>query len=167
MKSLEQDLLKELLNYDPDTGVFTWLDTRHNHVKVGSVAGTKNDTGYITIKINSSSYKAHRLAWIYMHGNIPKSMQVDHINGIRDDNRYENIRLAKGHGEQAQNRRKRADNNSGFVGVNWHNAAKRWHARICVKGVRYDLGFFDTPEEANKEYVKAKIRFHTFNPVQR
>lgn len=163
---ITQEELKELFSYDPLTGVFTRkMDGRK--WKAGSVAGGLNNTGYIAIEINGSSYVAHRLAWIYMSGDIPEGMQIDHINGDRSDNRFDNLRLAKGHGEQAQNRKKRTDNSSGFVGVNWRKRERKWHARICVKGVRHELGFFDTPEEANKVYVKAKIRFHTFNPVQR
>ena len=85
---ITQEELKELLDYNPETGLFTW--NVYNNIKNKTTAGTFND-GYIQIKIKQKIYQAHRLAWLYVYGEWPKG-QIDHINGIRDDNRIENLR---------------------------------------------------------------------------
>lgn len=82
--------LKEILNYNPETGIFTWK-SRRPRIRVGQIAGSKNNERYVNIKIDGILYKAHRLAWLYMTGEWPKD-QIDHINGIRDDNRFCNLR---------------------------------------------------------------------------
>ena len=165
MKSLEQDLLKELLNYDPETGVFTWAVDRGN-VKAGSIAGCLFMQGYIGISINKSSYKAHRLAWIYMYGVIPKGLTVDHKNGNKSDNSLDNLRLATT-AQQNQNAKIYASNTSGFVGVVWHKQSNKWRAYITVNKQTKHLGSFNTPEAANDARIKAKAELHLFNPIQR
>jgi len=165
-KCLAQDLLKELFNYDPETGVFT-RKTNNNRWKIGDIAGHKHLFGYVKMRINKIDYMAHRLAWVYMYGSIPESLTVDHINGVRDDNRIDNLRLANGHKEQAQNLKKRNDNTSGYVGVYPHILPNKWIAQIRVNGKAIYLGIYDTPEEASEAYIKAKVEHHTFNPIQR
>ena len=149
------DTIEDLF-YDPDTGIFTRV------VTLGGITGE----GYVGIKVNNKTYKAHRLAWELTHGPIPKGYQIDHINGIRSYNRIENLRLGT-HKDQSQNRKKRVDNTSGFVGVTYCKQMSKWAARIDTGGIRTHLGFFDTAEEANCTREKAKVYQHTFNPVQR
>lgn len=162
---MEQSLLKEVLHYVPDTGVFTWRVSRGN-VKAGSVAKSRNPNGYVEIKIDRRTYKAHRLAWFYMYGNIPNNLQIDHKNGVRNDNRLGNLRLAT-QVQQSQNVTTRNDNTSGYIGVNWHKHTHKWVARIQVEGKRIAIGYYDTPEEASEAYKKAKQEHHKFNPIQR
>jgi hypothetical protein len=93
MTELTQERLKELLHYDPETGIFTNLTQRGGHAKKGAVAGTKNSIGYVCIRIDYDQYRAHRLAWLYVYGEFPEKF-IDHMNEIRDDNRIINLRLA-------------------------------------------------------------------------
>ena len=81
------------LNYEPETGIFTWKKAKRGHTKAGAKAGTIRPNGYINITINRKPYYAHRLAWFYTTGQWP-THHIDHINGVRDDNRIENLREA-------------------------------------------------------------------------
>jgi hypothetical protein len=91
---MNQEKLKEFLFYEPKTGVFTWLKNRGGSAKKGSIAGRLHPSGHRVIRVEVTSYYAHRLAWLYVHGETPSNFMVDHINGKRDDNRIENLRLA-------------------------------------------------------------------------
>jgi hypothetical protein len=93
-KILSQARLHELLHYDPETGVFTWKKHRGRRAVVGSVAGRYHPSGHRVIRVDITSYYAHRLAWIYVHGSIPDGLVIDHINNVRDDNRLVNLRPA-------------------------------------------------------------------------
>ena len=93
MKTLTAARLRELLQYDPETGVFTRLVKTSNGIKVGDVAGTADARGYILIRVDGWLHLAHRLAWLHMTCEWPKGM-IDHINGVRDDNRWSNLRRA-------------------------------------------------------------------------
>jgi hypothetical protein len=92
-RTIEQNRLKELLRYNPETGEFLRL-TCKGKIKKGWFAGYKSVHGHLIVRADSIRFYAHRLAWIYMHGAIPSGMVIDHINGIRDDNRICNLRLA-------------------------------------------------------------------------
>ena len=87
---ITQKELKELLQYNENTGIFTWKINKAKQIQIGSVAGYLHHTGYIFIKINNKNYLAHRLAWLFIYGKIPK--MIDHINRQRNDNRINNLR---------------------------------------------------------------------------
>jgi len=91
-RSLSQARLRELLQYDPDTGVFVWLQSRRARASEGSIAGSNHPSKHRIIRIDGVNFYAHRLAWIYVHGPIPDGMLIDHINGQRGDNRIKNLR---------------------------------------------------------------------------
>lgn len=165
MNQLTQQYLLEILDYNPDTGVFTNRFTRSNNSKVGQIVGTKCDSGYVRITIKEKTYLIHRLAWFYVHGYFP-TKHLDHINGIKDDNRIANLREATG-SENNQNMAMKRSNTSGFIGVNWCKKSKKWESRIRHDGKRTRLGYYDTPQEAYAAYLKAKLELHTFNPVPR
>ena len=130
---LTQERLKHLLDYDPETGVFTRRVRTSNRIMVGQIAGTVHSKGYLCIDIDGRKYFAHRLAWLYVHGRWPKQ-QIDHINGNRSDNRLCNLREAS-HAENQHNRRRKNKNNtSGVPGVFWNTNRRKWEARICVDG---------------------------------
>jgi len=153
------DNIKEHLNYNPESGVFTWIkrDSTSN-AKIGSAAGSKNNKGYILISIKGVKHRAHRISWAYMTGEWPKD-QIDHINGVKNDNRWSNIRLATGSQNMA-NRPKGSKNTSGFKGVSWNKKSNKWRVKITKHHKEYYLGFFDDPEEGYKAYCKAAKELH-------
>lgn len=157
--------LKELLHYDPETGVFTWKVGRKGKAQAGSVAGCVGPQGYIRIKIKNKIYLAHRLAWFYTYGRWP-IWQLDHINGIRHDNSSSNLREAT-QSENSQNSKKRTDNTSGYTGVSIRKGTDKWRAYINIKGKRTYIGDYITPELAYKAYLKAKANLHKFQPIPR
>jgi hypothetical protein len=157
---ISQQELKENLHYDPLTGVFTWLKANSRNSKVGNIAGSLN-TGYILISINGIKYRAHRLAWLYMTGEMPKSM-IDHINSVKTDNRFCNLREATNQQNLQNLQKPRADSSTGFMGVGRCNKSKKYVATITDKGKPRYLGLFTTPEEAHQAYLAAKRKLHPF-----
>ena len=146
--------LRELLHYNPDTGIFT----RRVGVKgraVGSAVGTKSNLGYTCCTVEGHRCFAHRLAWCYVYGYWPDG-ELDHINGVRDDNRISNIRLSNRVENNLNKHGPRADNKSGFRGVVAHK--NRWRADFQADGVQQYLGLFDTAEEAYAAYLAAKAK---------
>ncbi|MDX3877644.1 HNH endonuclease [Achromobacter denitrificans] len=158
MNALTQERLKAVVSYDADTGVFRWKVSTSNRVKVGAQAGFMA-LGYVLIGIDGKKYAAHRLAFLYMTGTLPTE-EVDHRNGVRDDNRFSNLRLVS-HEQNMQNEvRARHQNKSGFLGVSWVPGAKAYRADISMKGKTVRLGTFPTAEEAHAAYVAAKRQHH-------
>lgn len=133
-----QEALRRVLHYCPETGEFTWLVKASFRIPAGSKAGGTNSEGYVLINVQGRRYSAHRLAFIYMTGELPKQ-QVDHINGNRADNRWANLREVS-HLENTRNLRKPKTNTSGIVGVGWVPGIRRWQAKI---GRRGNLGTYD------------------------
>ncbi|AXF66107.1 HNH endonuclease [Leclercia sp. W17] len=157
---LTLDRLKELLSYDPQTGIFTWISPPKNYRRpVGSAAGYLTSLGYIQIGIDCGNYSAHRLAWMYMHGEFPE-MGIDHINGNPADNRIENLRAVT-HQQNMWNRRVQKNNSSGYPGVYFNKSANKWRACIRVKGKRIHLGYFKSAKEAHDKYVEASKEHHS------
>lgn len=152
MKSLEHRRLLELLHYDPAKGIFVWKKQR-SQMPAGSLAGTPHNCGYWHINVAGQLYLAHRLAWFYVTGKWPTN-QIDHINGDRRDNRFENLRLANGSQNNA-NARLRKDSSSGFKGVSFHKQRRMWRSTICIDGKQKHLGLFSTPEEGHVAYMQA------------
>jgi hypothetical protein len=158
MDELSQARLKELLHYDPDTGVFTHLYARRG-VTVGNVAGTKGRYGYWFLVLLHRKYLAHRVAWCYLHGAFPPD-QIDHINRIRDDNRECNLRCVT----LAQNRQNlgvSGRNKSGYRGVSYDKVNDLWRASISVGGKARNLGRYKTKSEAATAYKQAAVKLHT------
>ena len=154
---ITQEKLKELLSYDPSTGLFRWRIKRSG-VRFESAPGTTNDSGYVLICLFRRDYRAHRLAWLWMTGKWPAA-QVDHRNGVRNDNRWENLREATRE-INGQNLRSAKSHNrrTGVLGVGL--IGKKFSARIGVSGNEIHLGVFDSTTEAHAAYVEAKRRFH-------
>jgi hypothetical protein len=154
---LTAERLRELLDYNPETGIFTWRQAPSNSIKAGSIAGSKNHDGYRRIKINLIDHAAHRLAWFYVHGVWP-AHEIDHINGIRTDNRICNLRDVPRMDNMQNQRTAQRGAKSGFLGV-YSNHGK-WRAAIQVNKKTIALGNFATPEEAHQAYLEAKRRLH-------
>ncbi|HFX7402522.1 TPA: HNH endonuclease signature motif containing protein [Escherichia coli] len=155
------ELLLSLFLYDPVTGRLQHKANRRR-VKAGTYAdSTRRADGYrqVALRLDGKQYqlKAHRVAWILAHGSIPHGMQIDHINGIRDDNRLCNLRLVTQR-ENDQNRRRAR-------GYSWNKGSSKWEAYIRVDGVRHHLGLFTTEAAARVAYLKAKARYHPSTPA--
>jgi len=162
---LTADLLRELLSYDPATGVFRRKVRTSNRINVGDEAGHINGLGYRLIRVKNQEVRAHRLAWLYVHGRWPAD-QLDHINGIRNDNRIANLREST-QAENLQNSGVRTDNKSGHPGVFWNTSQNRWWAYISINKKKFNLGSFLCREEAVRARVAAKAALHPFNPSDR
>lgn len=160
---ITHDELLTLLDYSPETGVFVWKSTKRYHLQfLGSRAGSPNKDGYRQIKIHNRLYGEHRLAWLYMYGCWPDK-HIDHINGVRDDNRCCNLREAT-HAENHQNRHSHKGSSSKYIGVSYYKRRNKYIAYINVSGVRHHLGYFKTQEDAYAAYCEAKKKLHPFNP---
>jgi hypothetical protein len=161
---LTQERLREVLHYEPSTGLFTRNCSIAGAVK-GSVAGCKMQLGYITISIDKQAYLAHRLAWLYMTGAWP-SQYIDHINGEPSDNAWNNLREAT-QTQQNANMRLRKDNTSGYRGVKWNKNRQKWHATIQKDGKARHLGAFESKEDAYAVYASAaKVAFGEYFTAQ-
>lgn len=149
--------LKELMHYDPETGIFTWLVDRHANKVKGTKAGSISVHGYNTIHIDGKMYRSSRLAFLYMTGKWPKSM-IDHKNRIKNDDRWCNLRTAN-RSQNRVNTVRNVNNKSGYKGVYWRKRDLIWEAQIRVdKKLKY-LGCFNTPEEASLAYQKASQEY--------
>lgn len=141
-----QARLKELVNYDEITGVFTAKKSVGN-VAAGSVRGNKDAVGYLRFSVDRVQRLSHVFAWVYVHGTAPTG-EIDHINGVKDDNRIANLRdttpSANGHNKPIKN----------TAGVS--KKRNMYRARIGVDDRRKSLGYYKTPEEAHAAYVAAK-----------
>jgi len=151
---LTQDRLKELLHYDPDTGVFTRLRTK-------KITGTVNGQGYVNLFVNGKTEQAHRAAYLYMTGRLPQK-GVDHVNGIRADNRWENLRAVDQFQNQ-KNMQRSTKNKTGVVGVHWCKREVKWVARVCVLAKWRSLGYYDDFFEAACARKSAELK-HGYHP---
>lgn len=150
--NLTQDELKRILKYDHETGVFAWRAVA-NKKRPGDIAGSTNGRGYRQIGIGGRDYSAHRLAWMYVHGVWPT--EIDHINGVRDDNRLANLRVVTKN--ENQHNRPTAKGYSRY--------RRGWLARIVVNNVQHFLGTFTTENDARTAYLEAKKHYHPSAPI--
>lgn len=158
MSALTAERLREVMHYDPATGEFLWKKPTSNRVKAGDRPREVNQ-GYYVLTIDGKTYRAHRLAWLFVYGKWPDQM-IDHKNCDRKDNRIENLRDVSRTINQ-QNRRSACGNSkSGLLGAHWNASANLWHSAISVHGVRHRLGNFKTAEAAHQAYLAAKRRLH-------
>lgn len=160
---LTQKRLKALLSYNPLTGLFRWRVWRGGFAKRGTIAGSRHWRGYVCIYVNNRPYMAHRLAWLYTFGRMPR-FEIDHRNRIRHDNRLRNLREATdAQNQENQAQPHKADSKSGLLGVDFHKHA--WRARIQSRGRKYHLGHFRTAALAHAAYCCAKRTLHEFNTL--
>ena len=140
------------LDYAPETGLFTWRCGQSN-VTAGAVAGSKTKKGYVLIRFMRYQILAHRLAWFWVTGDWPES-QIDHKNGVRDDNRWSNLRPAT-NAQNLLNRGKNANNSSGFKGVSRCRRTGQYHAYVSIEGRRFFLGYHRSAKDAHAAYRAA------------
>ena len=158
MQKLSHEELKNILHYNPEIGLFSWLIKPSDKIKIGSIAGSVDKDGYVIITLNSKKYRAHRLIWFYVYGKWPVN-EIDHINRIPSDNRIINLREVTDQ-ENQFNRGKQKNNTSGYKGVSWNKQNKKWLANIRVNRKTIYLGYFDDILEASEAYRKAKEKYH-------
>jgi hypothetical protein len=144
---LTQNELKDRLHYSPETGVFTWINSKSKNLgKTGDIAGGDNGCGYIKIHVLGKSQYAHRLAFLYMTGKFPNRI-LDHINEKKNDNRWINLRMAT-NSQNMCNQGKPASNTSGVKGVTWDKVTHSWKAQCRVNGVVKNLGRYQLMSDA-------------------
>jgi hypothetical protein len=154
---ITHERLKEILVYDPDTGLFKWRITLGQRALAGRVAGAFDADGYIVIGHEKKKYKAGRLAWLYMTGEWP-ACEIDHRDGCRANNIWTNLREATRVDNVINSDRVLGE--SGSRGVNFVPRINKWIARIGRGGQRKHLGSFGTFEEAQKAYLAAAELSH-------
>lgn len=161
VNNLDAELLRSRLDYDPDTGLFWWRTKGLRHKAGDPARGWRHRQGYIFIKVgggNWRAYLAHRLAWLWMTGEWPPH-EVDHANGITDDNRWCNLRSAT-RSQNCANARRQKSNISGLKGASFHTRDGVFAAQISKDGRPHFIGNFSTAQQAHDAYVEAARRMH-------
>jgi hypothetical protein len=145
---LSRERLCELLDVDTESGVFTWKNTMGGKAKKGQLAGSKQKIGYVSIRLDQKDFYAHRLMWLYVYGAFP-ILQIDHINGNKEDNKPTNLRLAT-QKQNSENVFLAKHNTSGFRGVRFEKRliSKPWSACITSDYKQKHLGYYATMQEA-------------------
>ena len=177
MEMFDVNWLRLIADYDPESGKITWrnrgpetfrcdrrertrVSSRWNKLRAGKCAGHINKAGYVMICLEHKNVFAHKMAWAMHYGFWPND-QIDHINGVKSDNRIQNLRTVTAQ-ENSKNRKKPENNTSGKIGVHFHKPSKKWHARVMDNGKRLHIGAFLSPEEASEAYteISSKLGFH-------
>lgn len=143
--------------FEYKNGGLYWRSDGSGGRKSGNRAGCIAGYGYRQICLKGKRTKEHRFVWLMHYGEWPKR-NIDHINGITDDNRIENLRLAD-HDENAKNSKRSNCNSSGYTGVCWHGRQKKWTARICVNYKEIHIGTFETKQSAIDARKAAEIEY--------
>lgn len=159
-QELTAERAKEIFYYDKETGILKRKTGGFLEYKYGDKVGAYNSNGYLITAVCNSTYRVHRIIWLIETGSFPKG-SIDHINGVRDDNRWENLREVTVL-ENNKNSRKSKVNTSGFVGVYKYSQAGKWRAAITINNKSKHLGVFDNKEDAIKARKSAnkKYGFH-------
>lgn len=148
--AITQDAVRELFDLDPETGTLIWKACNHRRLN-GAVAGSTFADGYRGVGINGRQYMLHRIVWLHANGEIPEGIEVDHINGVRSDNRLSNLRLATRSTNMLNLQGAHKRNPNGLLGVTRHKCGKY---QSCFSS-KY-LGLFATAAEAHSAYLRAK-----------
>ncbi len=152
--------VRQWLDYDPECGTFRWKSSPARNVSAGALAGCVTANGYLQIRINGRSFKAHRLAFALVHGADHLGDCIDHIDGDRLNNRISNLRVVAPR-VNSENRRTAAINStSALLGAFRRSRDRKWVSQIAVRGKQIWLGVFETELEAHKAYIDAKRRLH-------
>ena len=155
---ITQKKLKKLLDYNPETGVFRWLVSKKYNIKIGDIAGSINKiSGYRYIGINGKTYRASRLAWLFMKGYWPEHV-IDHRDRIQDNNVWDNLR----HVSQmcnVKNSKTPSNNTSGVVGVSWYKNRDKWIAFITTSKKQIKLGYYTNLIDAVRARWEAEKKY--------
>lgn len=158
--AVTQEELREIFDYNEDTGVFTRKVRTAKCNQIGDTVGCINNRGYCVIRYNTRLYQAHRLAWLYVYGEIPTDKQIDHVDTDRSNNKITNLRLCT-NAQNLKNTPAHKDNTSGFKGVSYVKATGKWKAQIQnpMTGKFEQTYGFLSPQEAS-EFYKAKAQMY-------
>ena len=151
------DRLNELFRYEPETGKLI----RRKGVKrsaAGTVVGSLMASGHVYVSVDYQKCYVHRVVWKMVHGEDPE-VEIDHINGVKDDNRLSNLRLAD-RSQNAMNSRLQKNSTSGLKGVTFVKDRGNWLAQIKARGVYHYLGHHNTKQAAHEAYKRAAERLH-------
>lgn len=151
--------LRLYLSYDSDTGIFTWVKRKHVGPLPGERAGSLESDGYRRIQFNKQHCLEHRLAWLFMTGEDPGDLQIDHIDCNKSNNRWSNFRLATASDNQ-KNQLRPKSNTSGSKNVCWHKHKKSWIAHVGCNKKLHHIGYFDDFEEARQAVVEYRKTLH-------
>ena len=157
-RRLSHEHLLEILDYDPETGLFTWKKQMSPKALKGSVAGTHDGDGYIVVRIYGYGYRAHRLAIFYMTGKWPVKI-TDHKNGVRDDNTFSNLREAS-FSENSRNQKKKVGRENCCKGVFWYATKQKWRTVLKLNGKTVTQRCFDNLEDAEKHVRQLRSELH-------
>lgn len=149
--------LQKALVYEPATGVLRWAERVANCVRVGDRAGMVGHNGYRKVRFKGQTLLEHRVVYALAHGRWPVQ-EIDHLNGVRDDNRLENLREVSASLNRQNQRRAHRNSSHGFLGVSVRRG--KFAAVITLDGKAKRLGTFETPDQAHKVYVETKRRLH-------
>lgn len=155
---LTANRLRELLSYDPKTGVFVWRVWQNSRAKAGQIAGSKSD--YLRISVDYVDYLAQRLAWLYMTGEWPKGV-IDHKDGNRFNNAWDNLRDTNTSINNRNRRTANSNSGTGILGVSYSQERQKFVAQIKYGGKNRMLGRYETIEQAEAAYKEAKTRHHS------
>jgi len=156
--------LKQLVRYEPDTGLFYRMVRTSNNIDMSKPMGSIDSKDYLWASVDGKVYRLHRLAIYYVTGEMPsRSIDVDHKNMICTDNWFDNLRCVSRSVNMQNKQKPSANNKCGFIGVYLHKQLQRYTAQIRINGKNTHLGMFDTPELAHAAYLKAKRNHHKGN----
>lgn len=153
---ITQEQVRKLFSYNSDTGVLTRKTAPSNHVKIGDVAGSIRN-GYLVTAIKNKAYLNHRIIFLHYYGYLPKI--IDHVNGVPNDNRIENLRACT-HSQNSHNSGKRKNNRVGFKNVSIHRPKGKYLVQLVIDGKKRHIGLYSDINEANEAAIAARIRHH-------
>lgn len=154
---INQKRLKQIMNYCPQTGEFTWLETRRGVTRIGMRAGATYNNGYRVINVDKHRVSEHRLAFVYMLGRLPRGV-VDHINGEKSDNSWANLREVT-HSQNNMNQKLGVRNSTGVIGVRFRKQRNKWVAFISYQGKQKHIGHYNNFFDAVCARKSAEIEY--------
>lgn len=157
--NLTAERLREVLSYDPETGLFVRKICFQRPDVIGTTSLLTNGNGYLRIAIDGKRYLCHRLVWLYMVGTWPQN-EIDHMDGNRSNNKWSNLRDVTPRHNQQNKRKAHSHSKSQILGVSWDKSRGKWTARIKTECAYKYLGRFDSVETAKEAYLTAKRLLH-------
>lgn len=154
---ITQEELKNIVIYDPDTGIFKYIKQTNPRALIGRIAGTKQKDGHLYLQYKKKRYQLHQLAFLYMEGSLPN--EVDHINRISNDNRWCNLRKCT-RTQNSYNSSIRSNNTSGVKGISLNKRNGKWLVRMYINGKETFIGEYVDKEEAIRINKLYRNKYH-------
>lgn len=147
-----QNTIADYFEYNPETGVIIWIKSTSRKIKIGQIAGTVNNTGYLRISYQGKLYQAHRLAW-YLHYGAWPTNNIDHINGVKTDNRINNLRDAT---QSTNTLNKKGHRENTYKYYSFNKEKQKWVVQASINGKLTYFGRFKTKELA-RQFIQHNI----------